>query len=52
MKPQENLRRGSWPPTAEDPSSLLRHSASLMAESPHLELNGAKLIAVIMTAPP
>lgn len=50
MKPQENLtRRGSWPPTAEDPSSLLGHSASLMAESPHLELNGAELIAVIMT---
>jgi len=51
MKPQENpRRRGSWPtPAAKDPSSLLGHSASLMAESPHLELNGAKLIAVIMT---
>ncbi|EZA59187.1 hypothetical protein X777_15829 [Ooceraea biroi] len=51
MKPQENLRRcGSWPtPAAKDPLSLLGHSASLMAESPHLELNGAKLIAVIMT---
>jgi len=52
MKPQENpRRRGSWPtPAAKDPSSLLGHSASLMAESPHLELNGAKLIAVIMTS--
>lgn len=35
----------------KDPSSLLGHSASLMIESPHLELNGAKLIAVIMTPP-
>lgn len=33
---------------AEDPSSLLGRSAPLMAGSPHLELNGAKLIAVIM----
>lgn len=50
MKPQENLPL--WFLAAEDPSSLLRRSASLMAESPHLELNGAKLIAVIMTTPP
>lgn len=35
---------------AEDPSSLLARSAFLITESPHLELNGAKLIAVIMTS--
>lgn len=35
------------PSTPKDPWWLLGFSASLLIESPHLELNGANLIAVI-----
>lgn len=51
MKPQEKPRRRGFLADEEILRSLLGCSAPLMTESPHLELNGAKLITVIMTPP-